>query len=303
MTARWCAAILLVAAMSATATVKQKTFPTPEEAAQAFIAAAEKFDVEAMKEILGPDGVDLVVTEDTVMSKNQATAFAATAREKTQVVRDPKNAKKATLVIGKDAWPGPIPIVEKKGAWLFDTKSGREEILYRRVGQNELDAILICRGYVEAQHEYALTRPNGSKIAEYAQRIISTPGMKDGLAWRAPDGTWQGPVGEGVARVIAEGYSDKKLPYHGYYFKVLKGQGPSAPLGEMNYLIKGAMIGGFALAAAPSDYAVTGVKSFIVSQDGVVYERDFGTKTDEWFKNVQLFDPDSKWDPVLEDEE
>lgn len=303
MITRWCAAILVLAATAATPTVKQKTFPTPEEAAQAFIAAAEKFDVEAMKEILGPDGVDLVVTEDAVMSKNQATAFAATAREKTQVVRDPKNAKKATLVIGKDDWPGPIPIVEKKGAWLFDTKSGRKEILYRRVGQNELDAIVICRGFVEAQHEYALTRPNGSKIAEYAQRIISTPGMKDGLAWKAPDGTWQGPVGEGVARVIAEGYSDKKLPYHGYYFKVLKGQGPSAPLGEMNYLIKGAMIGGFALAAAPSDYAVTGVKSFIVSQDGVVYERDFGTKTDEWFKNVLLFDPDSKWDPVLEDED
>ena len=303
MITRWCAAILVLAATAAAPAVKQRTFPTPEEAAQAFIAAAEKFDVEAMKEILGPDGVDLVITEDAVLSKNQATAFAATAREKTTVVRDPKNAKKATLVIGKDDWPAPIPIVEKKGAWLFDTKNGREEILYRRVGQNELDAILICRGYVEAQHEYALERPNGSRIAEYAQRIISTPGMKDGLAWRAPDGTWQGPVGEGIARVIAEGYSDKSLPYHGYRFKVLRGQGPSAPLGEMNYVIKGAMIGGFALAAAPSDYAVTGVKSFIVSQDGVVYERDFGTKTGEWFKNVQLFDPDSKWDPVLEDEE
>jgi len=288
---RTLSAALILAATTAP-TVTQKVFPTPDAAAQELVAAAEKFDVEALKQILGPDGVDLVVTEDQVMSKNQAAEFAAIAREKTQVVVDPKNPKTATLVLGKEDWPAPIPIIRKKTGWVFDTKTGRKEILYRRVGRNELDAIQVCRGFVEAQDEYALTRPNGGTIAEYAQKIISTPGKKDGLAWQNPDGTWGGPIGESVARVIAEGYSDKSQPYHGYYFKVLKGQGPAAPLGTMDYVIKGAMIGGFALAAAPSDYAVTGVKSFIVSQDGVVYERDFGDDTADWFKSAVVFNPD-----------
>jgi len=290
-------AVLLLAATAASPAVTQKVFPTPDAAAAELVAAAEKFDVEALKQILGPDGVDLVVTEDQVMSKNQAADFAAIAREKTKIVVDPKNAKRATMVLGNEDWPAPIPIVQKKSGWVFDTKSGRQEILFRRIGRNELDAIQVCRGYVEAQDEYATTRPNGT-IAEYAQRIISTPGKKDGLAWQNPDGSWGGPVGEGVARVIAEGYSSKTQPYHGYYFKVLKGQGPAAPLGAMDYVIKGAMIGGFALAAAPSDYGVTGVKSFIVSQDGVVYERDFGKHTAEWFKAAVVFNPDSKWSPV-----
>ena len=298
---RTLSAALILAATTAP-TVTQKVFPTPDAAAQELVAAAEKFDVEALKQILGPDGVDLVVTEDQVMSKNQAAEFAAIAREKTQVVVDPKNPKTATLVLGKEDWPAPIPIIRKKTGWVFDTKTGRKEILYRRVGRNELDAIQVCRGFVEAQDEYALTRPNGGTIAEYAQKIISTPGKKDGLAWQNPDGTWGGPVGEGVARVIAEGYSDKSQPYHGYYFKVLKGQGPAAPLGTMDYVIKGAMIGGFALAAAPSDYAVTGVKSFIVSQDGVVYERDFGDDTADWFKSAVVFNPDAKWKPVQDAE-
>jgi hypothetical protein len=300
MITRSLAAALLVAATAATPAVKQKVFPTPDAAAQELVAAAEKFDVEALKQILGPEGVDLVVTEDQVMSKNQAAEFAAIAREKMQIVVDPKNPKTATMVLGNEDWPAPIPVIRKKTGWVFDTKTGRKEILYRRVGRNELDAIEVCRGFVEAQDEYALTRPNGGTIAEYAQKIISTPGKKDGLAWQNPDGSWGGPVGEGVARVIAEGYSSKTQPYHGYHFKVLKGQGPAAPLGTMDYVIKGAMIGGFALAAAPSDYAVTGVKSFIVSQDGVVYERDFGDDTAEWFKSAVVFNPDAKWKPVLD---
>jgi hypothetical protein len=151
---------------------------------------------------------------------------------------------------------------------------------------------------VEAQQEYALEKHDGSMVNQYARRIISTPGKQDGLAWRGPEGSWQGPIGEEIARVIAEGYSDRSQPYHGYYFKILTGQGPSAPLGEMDYLVGGAMIGGFALAAAPADHGVTGVMSFMVSDDGVVYEKDLGPDTLETFREMQRFDPDESWSPV-----
>ncbi len=276
----------------------QKTFSTPEQAAHALIDAAERFDVAALTEILGPDGVDLVITEDAVQSKNQGAAFAAEAREKTAIVRDSGNAKIAILSVGAEAWPMPIPIVESRGAWRFDTKAGRQELLHRRIGSNELDAIEVCRGYVEAQHEYALEKHDGSDVNQYAKRIVSTPGRQDGLAWKAPDGTWQGPVGESIARVIAEGYTGRYEPYHGYYFKVLKGQGSAAPLGTLDFVVGGAMIGGFALVASPADYGVTGVKTFLVSHDGVVYERDLGSKTLESFRMMDRFNPDASWSPV-----
>jgi len=275
----------------------QKTFPSPEQAAEALIDAAERFDVAVLKEIFGPDGIDLVVTEDAVQDKNTAQAFAAQAREMTTVSKDSDKAKRAILAVGSEIWPMPIPIVEERGAWRFDTKAGRQELLYRRIGSNELDAIEVCRGYVEAQHEYALTK-HGSAVNQYARRIVSTPGQQDGLAWRAADGTWEGPVGEGIARVIAEGYSDRYEPYHGYYFKILTGQGPSAPLGAMDFIVDGAMIGGFALVAAPADYAVTGIQTFLVSHDGVVYEKDLGSKTLERFRAMERFDPDKSWRPV-----
>jgi hypothetical protein len=251
-----------------------------------------------LKEILGPDGVDLIVTDDPVLDKNQATAWAAKAREKLVVVSDPKDGQSATLNVGLDDWPMPIPVVNQAGKWRFDSVAGRQEILYRRIGENELDAIDVCRGYVEAQEEYASEKRDGARINAYAQRIISTPGLHDGLAWRNADGTWGGPVGEGIARVIAEGYREKYQPYHGYYFKFLKGQGPAAPLGRLDFVIQGAMIGGFALVAAPASYGVTGVKTFIVSHDGVVYEKDLGPKTLELFSEMELFDPDKSWTPV-----
>jgi hypothetical protein len=161
-----------------------------------------------MKAILGPDGEDLVVTGEPVQDRDAATAFAAKAREKLAVDTDPKNPNRAILSVGNGDWPLPIPIVRKNGAWRFDSKAGRQEILYRRIGRNELDAIQICRGYVEAQVEYALVKRDGSGVNQYAQRIVSTPGKQDGLAWRNPDGTWEGPVGEGIARIIELGYTD-----------------------------------------------------------------------------------------------
>ncbi len=282
-------------------TVKQTDFATPEDAAEAFIVAAETYDVEALTRILGPDGVDLVDTGDPVQDRNQSLAFAAQARIKTEVDRYPLDPKVAILSVGAEDWPVPMPIVEEGGRWLFDTEAGREELLYRRIGRNEFDAIDVCLDYVEAQHEYALVKHDGVFVNQYAQRVLSTPGKQDGLAWQAPDGTWQGPLGEGIASIIAEGYDAQPSPYHGYYFKVLKGQGPAAQLGEMDFVVMGAMIGGFAMAAAPVDYGVTGVKTFIVSHDGVVYEQDLGETTLEQFREMDLYNPDSSWDPVAEE--
>ena len=166
-----------------------------------------------------------------------------------------------------------------------------------------MDAIQICRGYVEAQHDYALQPREGYDVNQYAQRIVSTPGKQDGLAWQNPDGTWGGPIGEKIAHAIEQGYASGSEPYHGYFFKILKGQGPAAPLGKMDFVVKGVMIGGFALIAAPAEYGVTGVKTFIVSHDGVVYEKDFGPSTLDEFMNMERFNPDKSWTPVWDQAE
>lgn len=295
-----CATSLSGDAVAAPAAAQPKAFSTPEQASEALIDAAERFDVDALKEILGPEGADLVVTEDPVLDKNRSAAFAAQARKQMHVTRDPAKPKLATLSIGDDGWPVPMPIVERGGKWRFDTKAAREEVLYRRIGENELDAIDVCRGYVAAQLEYASEKHDGSSVNQYAQRVISTPGKHDGLAWQNPDGTWEGPVGEGIARVIAEGYHDRYEPFHGYYFKILTGQGKAAPLGELDFMVNGVMIGGFALVAAPADYRATGVKTFIVSHDGVVFEKDLGPETLEVFRSMTRFDPDDTWTPVSE---
>jgi hypothetical protein len=283
----------------------QKQFDTPKQAADALVQVAANFDVTAAKEILGPDGEDIVASEDPVQDKNRAQEFAAKAKEKSSIEIDKKDPNRAILVVGNDDFPLPIPLVKQKGKWFFDTKVGREEILNRRVGANELNAIEICRGFDEAQHEYAMEKHDGSKINQYAQHILSTPGKHDGLAWQNPDGTWAGPVGEEVAKALQEGYSfqagGNPKPYHGYYFKVLKGQGPAAPMGEMDFVVGGAMIGGFALVAAPAEYRVTGVETFIVGPDGVVYEKDLGPDTLKSFQSMDRYNPDKTW-KVTEDD-
>jgi hypothetical protein len=285
---------------------QQKQFDTPKEAADALVQVAGNFDPAAAKEILGPDSDDIIASEDPVQDKNRATAFAEKAKEKNSIEMDKKDPNRAILLVGNDDFPLPIPIVKRKGKWSFDTKVGREEILNRRIGANELDAIGICRGFVEAQKDYAAEKHDNSKVNEYAQRIISTPGKHDGLAWQNADGTWGGPVGEGVAKALEQGYSNpansgQPQPYHGYYFKVLKGQGPAAPLGQMDYVVKGSMIGGFALAAAPAEYRVTGVMTFMVSHDGVVYEKDLGPDTLKIFQSMDRYNPDNTW-KVTEDD-
>jgi Protein of unknown function (DUF2950) len=283
---------------------KQKEFDSAKQAADALIQVAANFDVAAAKEILGPDGKDLISSEDPVMDKNRALAFAAKAKEKNSIEIDKKDPNRAILLVGNDDFPLPIPIVKHKGKWSFDTKVGREEILNRRIGANELDAITICRGFVEAQKEYAQEKHDDAKVNQYAQRIISSPGKHDGLAWKSTDGTWGGPIGEEVAKALEQGYSlpqGQPQPYHGYYFKVLKGQGPAARMGQMDFVVNGAMIGGFALAAAPAQYRVTGVKAFIVGPSGVVYEKDLGPDTLKVFQSMDRFNPDKAWQPT-EDE-
>lgn len=274
----------------------QKTFATPNEAADALIQAAGTFNISSLAEILGPDGRDLISSGDAVRDKNLAVAFSEKAAAKHEITLDPQNPKRAVLSVGQDDWPFPIPIVQKGKDWSFDTKAGRQEILFRRIGANELDAIQICRGYVEAQGEYALQPHDG--VNQYAQKIISTPGKQDGLAWRNSDGSWGGPIGEGIAKALAQGYTDRTQPYHGYFFKILKAQGPAAPLGQMNFVVGGAMIGGFALVAAPANYRVTGVKTFMVGYPGVVYEKDLGPNTLGIFQSMELYNPDKTWSPI-----
>jgi hypothetical protein len=283
-----------------TAPAKARAFATAEEAANALVDAAEKFDETALKEILGPDSYDIVHTGEPARDREVASQFAALARAKTNISRQPKSSPRAFLLIGEDDWPFAVPIVKTGATWSFDMKAGRRELLYRRIGGNELDAIQICRGFVEAQHEYALMKHDGSGVNQYAQRIISTPGKQDGLAWQNADGTWGGPIGEKVARAIERGYSSRTEPFHGYFFRVLKGQGPAAPLGQMDFVVKGVMIGGFALIAFPAQYRITGVKTFMVSHDGVVYEKDFGASTAELAGQIELFNPDKTWTPVMD---
>jgi hypothetical protein len=307
-----CASVLSVAqqstakktpAAAAAPAAGARSFDTPQQAANVLVDAAEKFDVVALGQIFGPGGEDIVFSGEFAQDRQHAASFVAEAHEKKSVSVNPKIRNRAFLLVGNEDWPFPVPIVERGGKWFFDATAGRQELLNRRVGANELDAISICHGYVEAQHDYALQKREGYDLNQYAQRIVSTPGTHDGLAWQNADGTWGGPVGDKIARAIEQGYTSGSEPYHGYFFKILKGQGPAAPLGEMDFVVKGVMIGGFALVAAPAEYGVTGVRTFIVSHDGVVYDKDFGPNTLDEFKKMERFNPDKSWTPVSDENE
>jgi len=280
---------------SSSAPAEQKGFKTPQLAAEALIKAAESYDVPALLEIFGPQGEDFIQSADPVNDKNVIQKFAEKARQRHSVSVE-KNT--AVLQVGTEYWPLPVPIVKRQGQWYFDSKAGHDEILFRRIGANELDAIQICHGYVEAQKEYALTPHGNPPVHQYAQKIISSPGQQDGLFWKNPDGSPGGPISEGVARALEEGYSEKGAPYHGYYFKILMAQGPNAQFGKIDYMINGVMLGGFALVAVPAEYRVTGVKTFIVSHWGVVYEKDLGPDSLKSVKEMTEFNPDKTWHPT-----
>jgi hypothetical protein len=275
-----------------------ESFASPEQATAVLIEAAEKFDVRSLIHIFGLANSDIVLTGEFPQDRQRATEFVEEAREKKSVSFDPKNRNRAFLLVGNENWPFPVPMVKKGERWSFDANAGRQEILYRRIGYNELDAIEVCRTYVQAQQDYAFRKRDGYAVPQYAQRIMSTPSKQDGLAWQDSNGNWEGPLGENVARAIEQGYTSSADPYHGYFFKILNGQGPAAPLGEMDFVVEGVMIGGFALAAVPAEYGVTGVNTFIVSNAGVVYQKDFGPASLVEFQKLQRFNPDKSWTPV-----
>jgi hypothetical protein len=276
---------------------EQRTFATPREAAQALLAAADAQDVSALSAIFGKGSDEILKSGDAVEDKNNLARFVKRAKQSLKEKIDPANANRANLLIGLDNFPFPIPLVRSDGRWHFDTPSGKAEILARRIGSNELDAIAACKAYVEAQYDYATEDRNKNGVPEYARKLISSPGKRDGLFWPGSD-TPSTAFAEEVKRAQAEGYrkeGDARTPYHGYYFKILLSQGPKARGGALDYIQHGSMIGGFALVAWPAEHGVSGVKTFVVNQDGVIYEKDSGPSTSSVAEAMTAFDPDNSW--------
>jgi Protein of unknown function (DUF2950) len=287
------AAMLVVAIPTASA---QQSFQSPEDAAAALVAAAKSRETKDFLKVLGRDAADIVESGDMVADTGTRQRFVAAYDAKHSVVME--GSKKAILMLGKDDFPFPIPLYHTKTGWEFDTAAGRIEILYRRIGRNELDAIQTSLAYVDAQNEYA-DKDRGAGPGVYAQRIVSSPGKKDGLYW--PSDGDQSPLGELAAQASAEGYkvgSGEPQPYYGYYFRVLTRQGPNASGGELDYVVNGKMIGGFALIAYPAEYSNSGVMTFEVNYAGTVYQKDLGELTEVIAKRVKWFDPDQTWKKV-----
>jgi len=276
----------------------QQSFKTAEEAADALVSAARAGDLKNLLTVLGRDGADIVSSGDPVADASARNRVVEAYDAKHQVVME--GTDKAVLVIGREDWPFPIPLVRKDGSWRFDTAAGRDEILYRRIGRNELDAIETCLAYVDAQQDYAEQGVAGNGV--YAQRIVSQPGKKDGLYWPAQSGADESPLGELAASAAAEGYraGQQRAPYHGYYYKVLTRQGPDAPGGAMDYVVRGRMIGGFALVAYPAEYRNSGVMTFLVNHQGNVYEKDLGPNTARIAAGMTAFNPDKTWRRVTD---
>jgi DUF2950 family protein len=272
----------------------QQSFPTPEDAAAALAAAVKSGPSDILK-VFGKAADDIVSSGDEVADADTRQRFTSMYDTKHSVKTE--GNKKATLMLGPDDFPFPIPLVNTRSGWKFDADEGRIEVLYRRIGRNELDAIQTCLAFVDAENEYA-DKDRGEGVGVYAQRIVSTPGKKDGLFWR--DDSDPSPLGALAAEASAEGYrtGEGPAPYHGYYFRILKGQGSDAPGGAFNYVVKGKMIGGFALIAYPAEYGNSGVMTFVVNHAGTVYQKDLGARTDSIAKRIYLFDPDQTWKKV-----
>jgi Protein of unknown function (DUF2950) len=292
------AAALRIAAGYAGPQPRGESFRTPEDAAKALVAAAKADDVRGLLQILGPAARPILITGDPVADRTVRQKFAANAAERMRVVSDSKRPGWMVVEVGQSRWPTPIPLVRVNGAWRFDVDAGKHEILMRRIGDNELSAIEICRGYVEAQDEYADRERAAGKAPQFAQTFFSSPGRRDGLYWKSDDPEDQSPIAEIVAKAISEGYRTTGTPYHGYYFRILKEQGPHAPGGAKSYVDNGAMSRGFALIAWPSDYGSTGVMTFLVDKTGIVYQRDLGPQTTAVASAMTAYDPDEKWTPV-----
>lgn len=268
----------------------QKTFKSPEEASQAFATAAQNNDEGAMLSILGPDAKRIVSSGDAAEDAENRANFAKKYQEMHRLVKEPDGT--TTLYMGAENWPLPIPLEKKGDAWYFDTAAGEREILYRRVGRNEMSTIRICQELVAAQKEYRVSQQ------VYAEKIFSDEGQHNGLYWKADAGEKQSPIGPLIAQAVAEGYTKNKngpTPYRGYYYHILTSQGPAAPGGAKSYIVDGKMTGGFAFVAYPAEYRSSGVMTFIVGPDGVVYRKDLGNNTAEIAKAMKEYNPNSTW--------
>jgi hypothetical protein len=275
----------------------QKTFSSPENASNALATAAQSNDEEAMLDILGPDGKQIVSSGDETEDARSRANFVQKYREMHRLVKEPDGT--TILYIGAKNWPTPIPLMSKDNSWYFDTEAGKKEILYRRIGRNEMSTIRVCQELVAAEKEYRSTQHN-----EYAQKIFSDEGQRNGLYWKAADGEPQSPIGPLVASAVAEGYAGAQIggptPYRGYYFHILTHQGKNGPGGAKNYVVNGKMTEGFAFVAYPAEYRSSGVMTFIVNEDGVVYEKDLGEKTATLAKAMKKYNPDSSWQKAEE---
>jgi hypothetical protein len=277
----------------------QRTFATPQEAVQAAIDAAEHNDTAALLQLFGPAGKDIIESGDPAQDKDHRAEFARSAREKLEFDTDPLTPDRVTFAVGEQDWPFPVPLIRRDGNWQFDSASGKLEILARRIGRNELNAMEVCRGYAEAQLEYAAGARDGDHVLKYAQNIVSTTGKQDGLY---ADGVPDSLVSHAFAEAAAANQfnvSKKPTPYHGYYFRVLKSQGPDAAGGAFDYVVNGKMIGGFALVAWPAEYGVSGIRTLIINHEGVVYEKDLGPGTALQARQMTRFNPDKSWRPVV----
>ncbi|HEU0038506.1 MAG TPA: DUF2950 domain-containing protein [Verrucomicrobiae bacterium] len=290
--------LALGAAITASAADIGKTFATPEAAVAALVAAASAEDTNALRVIFGPLAED-IQNPDRVQATNELSAFNAAVNQGKRIVHE--SDSKCALEVGDNSWPFPVPIVKRNGQWFFDTAAGKDELLNRRIGRNELATLQAVRAYVEAQREYASKDRDGDEVLEYAQKIISTPGAKDGLFW-SPDLDGEiSPLGPFAADAAAEGYKttrspgDEPRPFHGYFFKILVRQGQHAPGGKYDYVINGNMIGGFALVAWPAEYGETGIMTFVVNQQGRVYQKDLGPDTAKTAEAMKAYDPDKTW--------
>jgi hypothetical protein len=280
---------------------KQRLFPTPLNAVEALVEAAKSNDTGGLVAILGPGSKDLVSSGDEVADRTNRESFVKQYAEKNRL--EMVGDKKALLFVGDKDWPLPFPLIKRGKSWLFNTKLGHEEILNRRIGGNELDVMQVCLAYVDAQREYALKDLDKDGLYEYAAKFVSDPGKKDGLYWETREGEEPSPLGRFFAAARGEGYTramagEKPEPYHGYYYRILLAQGKNAPGGEYNYVINGKMLGGFALVAYPAKYGNSGIMTFIVNQDGVVYQKNLGKNTEKMGLAMKLFDPDKTWTKV-----
>jgi hypothetical protein len=294
------AATLLIAQQPVAQQPAERTFATPQEAAQALVDAAAQNDTAALLKLFGPQGTDIVQSGDPAEDTSARADFTRRAHEKMNVQTEPANPGRASIVTGNDDWPFPIPLIRmKSGQWHFDAARGRTEILARRIGRNELIAIDVCRGYVEAQMDYASHDYDHDGILEYARKLVSASGKQDGLYQEGQPGNLIPKDFADAADAIAAGaVAGKRTPYQGYYFRILTAQGPEAVGGAHSYIVQGKMIGGFALVAYPAQYGVSGIKTFIVNQNGVVYERDLGPMTATLARQFLRFNPDKTWQAV-----